>query len=562
MTADEEGGLTERAVLATVLVGAVIAITLLLGILSLVHTGSPTEKVARVPPEDRVLAIAQRWVDAWVDGDTKAMHGLASTPARTLDDDLAAFRETLHVTALRVSPRTPVVHGTDASVELDIAADISGVGTWVYTGHLALVLPADATTDDAWKVAWSRRDLHPSLTGTRQLKVVRSYAPRGALLAADGTPLSGPGARPTAGLVQQLVGRVGTAGKDGEGRVTGDPVGVSGLQAAFDGELGGRPSADVQLVDDATLVESLAHLDGTAPQPVRTSVDLHVQDVAESVLSTVTDHPAAIVAMRPSTGEILATASVPQRGFNRALLGRYPPGSTFKVITSTALLEHGTTPDTRTTCPHDVTINGRMFQNAEDEELGDISFTTAFAHSCNTAFIQLAEKLQPADLVTAAQQFGFNAPPTAEVTAQTSSYPQPGGLIDQVSSAIGQGRVLVTPMQMASVAATVASGTHRDTTFRHLDAPPPGTPLPAGIAPTLQALMQRVVAEGTAASAHLPSGTAGKTGTAEFGSGNPPQTHAWFIGFRGDLAFAVLVEDGGFGGKVAAPLATAFLRRL
>ncbi|MEA3056264.1 MAG: hypothetical protein QOD30_1696 [Actinomycetota bacterium] len=562
MTADEEGGLTERAVLATVLVGAAVAITLLLGILSLVHTGSPEARARRVPPEDRVLAVGQRWVDAWVDGVTKAMHRLASTPARTLDGDLAAFRESLHVAALRVSPRSPVVHGTDATVELDVAVDVTGVGTWVYTGQLALVLPADAATDDGWRVAWSRRDLHPSLTGTRQLKVVRAYAPRAALLAGDGTPLSGPGARPTAGLVQQLVGRVGTAADDAGGRVKGDPVGISGLQAAFDAELGGRPSADVQLVEGDTVVEPLAHLDGAAPQPVRTSVDLHVQDVAESVLSTVTDHPAAIVALRPSTGEVLATASVPQRGFNRALLGRYPPGSTFKVITSTALLEHGTTPDTRTMCPHDVRINGRVFQNAEDEELGDISFATAFAHSCNTAFIQLAEQLQPVDLVTAAQQFGFNAPPAAEVAAQTSSYPEPGGLIDQVSSAIGQGRVLATPLQMASVAATVASGVHRDTTFRHLDAAPAGAPLPAGVAPTLQALMQRVVSEGTAASAHLPSGTAGKTGTAEFGSGNPPQTHAWFIGFRGDLAFAVLVEDGGFGGKVAAPLARDFLRRL
>jgi hypothetical protein len=562
VTADEEGGLTERAVLATVLVGAAVAITLLLGVLSLVHGGSPEERAPRVPPEERVLAVAERWVDAWVTGDTKAMHRLASTPARSLDADLVAFRDSLHATAMRVSPRSPEVHGTEGSVELDVAIDLDGAGTWVYTGRLALVLPADAESNDAWRVVWSRHDLHPSMTGTRSLKVVRTYAPRAALLAADGTPLTGAGARPTPGLVQQLVGRVGTAEEDARGRVKGDPVGVSGLQAAFDAELGGRPAADVQLVDGATVVESLAHIDGADPQPVRTSIDLHVQDVAESVLSTVTDHPAAIVALRPSTGEILASASVPQRGFNRSLLGRYPPGSTFKVITSTALLEHGITPDTGTTCPHDVTINGRMFKNAEDEELGNISFATAFAHSCNTAFIQLAETLQPIDLVTAAQQFGFNAPPAAEVAAPASSYPEPAGVIDQVSSAIGQGRVLATPLQMASVAATVASGVHRATTFRHLDVPPPGTALPPGVAPTLQALMRRVVSEGTAAGAHLPSGTAGKTGTAEFGSGNPPQTHAWFIGFRNDVAFAVIVEDGGFGGAVAAPLANTFLRRL
>jgi cell division protein FtsI/penicillin-binding protein 2 len=176
--------------------------------------------------------------------------------------------------------------------------------------------------------------------------------------------------------------------------------------------------------------------------------------------------------------------------------------------------------------------------------------------------MQLAEKLQPSDLVSAAERYGFNRPLAAEVAAEQSSYPAPGGIVDQVSSAIGQGRVLATPLQMASVAATVASGVHRPTTFRAVAGPVGGDPLPPGVAATLQDLMGRVVSEGTARPAHLPPGTAGKTGTAEFGSGNPPQTHAWFIGFRGDLAFAVIVEDGGFGGAVAAPLARAFLQQL
>jgi cell division protein FtsI/penicillin-binding protein 2 len=82
------------------------------------------------------------------------------------------------------------------------------------------------------------------------------------------------------------------------------------------------------------------------------------------------------------------------------------------------------------------------------------------------------------------------------------------------------------------------------------------------VAKTLRTLMRQVVTEGTAAPAHLPAGTGGKTGTAEFGTGDPLPTHAWFIGFRGDLAFAVVVEDGGVGGEVAAPIAARFLRAL
>lgn len=562
MTAENRRGLTERAVLATVIVGAAAALSLLLGVLSLVRSSPPEAPVPRIPPAVRVSAAAQRWVDAWVGGDTKAMQRLTASPARGLDRDVTAFRDSLRLVALRASPRTPVVSGDRATVELDVAADLDGIGTWVYSGRLSLVLPADAASPEDWRVVWSRTALHPALTGTRKVRVVRTYAPRAPLLAADGTPLSGPGARPTPALLRQLVGRVGTADASGGGRVAGDPKGVSGLQAAFDAELGGRPAGDVQLVDGDAVVELLGHLDGAAPVAVRTSIDLRIQTVAESVLAGVTDRPAALVALRPSTGEIVAMTSVPPRGFNRALQGRYPPGSTFKVITSTALLLRGVTPETRTTCPREVRINGRVFQNAEDEELGDISFATAFAQSCNTAFIQLAEQLQPSELTRAAELYGFNVPPAAEVATMTSSYPEPGGVIDQVSSAIGQGRVLTTPLNMASVAATVASGVRRPTTFRRLDAAPAGTPLPPGIAPTLQALMQRVVIEGTARGARLPAGTAGKTGTAEFGSGTPPQTHAWFIGFRGDLAFAVLVEDGGFGGKVAAPLARAFLEQL
>jgi hypothetical protein len=565
VSADEKRALTERSVLVTVVIGSAVALTMLIGVLSLVH-GEPKPKPAvdvRRERTEQVSAVAERWAAAWAAGDVDAMRALVVTPADDLVEKVASFREGLHVSALRASPRTPVVDGDRARVELDVAADLEGLGTWTYATAIDLVHPADADAhEDAWRVTWARTALHPALTGTRRLTVARTPGPRAAVLAADGTPLSGPGAQPTPGLARQLVGRVGTADADGNGRAAGDPVGVSGLQAAFDAELGGRPSGDVQVLDGDTVVQTLDHIDGVASQAVRTSIDLHVQSVAESVLSTVTDHPAALVAVRPSTGEVVAVASVPQQGFNRALQGRYPPGSTFKVVTSTALLTNGITPDARTTCPHDVRVNGRVFQNAEDEELGDISFATAFAHSCNTAFIQLAEQLQPADLVTAAERYGFNSAPATEVPASVSSYPSPEGLVDQVSSAIGQGRVLATPVQMASLAATVASGSHRPTTFRHVEVPPAGTPLPDGVAATLQDLMRRVVAEGTARGVGLPAGTAGKTGTAEFGSGSPPQTHAWFIGFRGDLAFAVIVEDGGFGGKVAAPLARDFLRRL
>src|SRR4051812_25070672 len=259
------------------------------------------------------------------------MQELAVAPADDLAAKVRSFRDGLHITALRASPRTPEVHGAQATVALDVAADIEALGTWVYTGSLSVVLPTDAESSAEWRVVWSRAALHPALTGSRTLGTTRSFAPRAALLAADGTPLTGPGARPTAGLVRQLLGRVGTADAAGDGRLPGDPKGTTGLEAAFDRELGGGASGAVVVLDGGGRVQPLDHIDGTPPAAVRTSIDLHVQSVAEAVLATVVDHPAALVAIRPSTGEIVGMTSVPVQGFNRALQGRYPPGSTFKV---------------------------------------------------------------------------------------------------------------------------------------------------------------------------------------------------------------------------------------
>jgi cell division protein FtsI/penicillin-binding protein 2 len=132
-----------------------------------------------------------------------------------------------------------------------------------------------------------------------------------------------------------------------------------------------------------------------------------------------------------------------------------------------------------------------------------------------------------------------------------------------VSSAIGQGRVLVTPLEMAAVAATVAVGGYRPPRLIEVPAPPAIQPLPPGTTATLQALMRLVVTDGTGKKARLPgTPVAGKTGTAEFGHGVPLHTHAWFIAFRGDLAIAVIVEDGGLGGDTAAPIAAGFFSRV
>jgi cell division protein FtsI/penicillin-binding protein 2 len=378
---------------------------------------------------------------------------------------------------------------------------------------------------------------------------------------------------PTDGLAAHVVGRVGEVTAErlkqlGEPYAVGDTVGLSGLEGAQERRLAGTPTIDVRVVDaKAQQVASLLHRDGTAPQAVTTTIDVVVQRAAEQALSTVTQ-PAALVAVDTATGGVRAVVSRPlDQEFNRALAGRYPPGSTFKVVTSAALLQNGTTPDTPTTCAPTTNVGGRTFKNFEGEEAGSIPFREAFAISCNTSFVSLAAKLPPAALGDAATAFGFGTSYDVGLPAAGGQFPAPADLTEKAASAIGQGRVVASPLHMATVAAAVANGTWRPPALLTDPAPtgarPAPTPLPAGVAATLTNLMAGVVqsSTGTGTAANVPGPPVmGKTGTAEFGSSTPPTTHAWFIGFRGTLAFAVFVEGGGVGGRVAAPLAAAFLR--
>jgi cell division protein FtsI/penicillin-binding protein 2 len=370
-----------------------------------------------------------------------------------------------------------------------------------------------------------------------------------------------------------LLGSVGPVTADDLKRLgvpyqTGDVAGHgNGLEAAFERRLAGTPSGEVRLAGkDGQAVKVLYRFAGKDGQAVKTTIDPRAQEAAEAALEPVAK-PAALVAIQPSTGELVAVVNTPFDGYDRALLGRYPPGSTFKVVTAAALLAGGLRPGDPVDCPKEAKVGGRTFGNFEDEVLGRIPFSSAFANSCNTAFVQQAAKRLTGDeLLAAAGRFGFGADPSPGVPAVTSRVPAPSDRAELAAEAFGQGRVTASPLQMATVAATVAEGRwHQPRLVPGEGGDSPGEapePLDGGVAATLRALMRQVVTEGTAAPAGLPAKVGGKTGTAEFGTGDPLPTHAWFIGFRGDLAFSVVVEGGGVGGKVAAPVAARFLRGL
>jgi cell division protein FtsI/penicillin-binding protein 2 len=207
-------------------------------------------------------------------------------------------------------------------------------------------------------------------------------------------------------------------------------------------------------------------------------------------------------------------------------------------------------------------VGGRRFTNFEQERLGAVPFSVDFAHSCNAAFALLSRKLGNDDIYQAAKRFGFGSKWTLPLPAYDGQAPKSRSAVGRAAAMIGQDNVLASPLGMALVAGAVADGTSRPPLLV-TDPPQPAigpTRLPAAIVADLRELMRGVVTSGTGRAANLAgSPVYGKTGTAEFGGATPPSTHAWFIGFRGNLAFAVLVEGGGVGGQVAAPIAARFL---
>jgi cell division protein FtsI/penicillin-binding protein 2 len=343
-----------------------------------------------------------------------------------------------------------------------------------------------------------------------------------------------------------------------------DYLGASGLQLAFQDQLAGRPSGEVRLLNRATrdVVEVLHSFEGAEGTPLRTTLDRDLQVKAERALAGATK-PAALVAVRPSTGEVLAAANAPADStFDRALVGKYPPGSTFKVVSASALFRAGLRPGDVVACPPSVTVDGKRFENYDDlGSLGRVPFSRDFALSCNTAFINATQKLGAAAISETAALFGVGAKWDLGVASFSGSVPPAESDVEKAASAIGQGKVLMSPLAMAVVAAAIQSGKPRSPTLVAERGAAELEPLPDNVAGTVRTLMQDTVNGGTARVLDLPGKQVGaKTGTAEYGTDSPPRTHAWMVGFRGDLAFAVVVEDGVSGSKTAGPIAKKFLQ--
>jgi penicillin-binding protein A len=544
--------------------------------------------------------LAARFVAAWTHRDYAAMYGYLDETSRrrTPVDELAsAYRKALTTataTQLKVVGRPRDVPGGLVGVPVRVRTRLFG------TLSLEFELKILETGGEGARVEWSRSAAFPGLRPGEQLSRRTELPRRATLLARDGSVLA-EGAATSAGertsplgdaasAVTGDVGPVAAAQRqalEGEGAPGDAIVGVSGVEQALDERLRGRAGGD--LLAGRRLLAAVAPIAASA---VRSTISPAVQRAAVGALG---GQLGGIVAMQPSTGQILAVAGL-------GLDSLQPPGSTFKMITLSGVLQAGlATPHSTYRYGTYATLDGVKLSNANGEECGG-TLELAFAVSCNSVFAPLGVKLGAARLVAMAEGYGFNHEPAIPGAAESTlpAAPRIQGELDLGSTAIGQGQVLASALQMVTVAATIGDGGHRpQPTFAFESPSGPGPVVTsAAVAHTVRKLMIAVVREGTGTAAAIPGVTvAGKTGTAELktastcshtseeagakegGAGEHSEssssercqgaaseasnTDAWFAAFAPALhpriAVAVLLVKDGAGGDTAAPVARQVL---
>jgi penicillin-binding protein A len=479
-------------------------------------------------------AAATAFVRAWTHGDEASMYRQLTPTARAAVSQrafLASYRSADRAAGSRAVRAGRIGLERDGTIAVPMAVQTEDLGTLRGTVRL----PVQGSGDDAG-VAWT-----PALRlpGLRAGEAVRrrsgSPPPAGEILAADGTLLN------ATGLGASVAGQAGEK--------------PTGLQRIYADRLNGHPSAS--LVFGRRVIARVGSVGGRS---VHTTLRPALMQTANSALGA---NVGGVAVIRPHDGAVLALAGL-------AVSAPQPPGSTFKIVTLSAALQDGTaSPSSSYPMRTAATLSGVKLSNASGESCGG-SLGQAFADSCNSVFAPLGAKLGAKKLVAAAEAFGFNEALPDIPALATSTISQPDDLRDDLavgSAAIGQDRDLATPLQMASIGATIALGGRRARPrLTALEKVSRKRVVSTRVAHEVRTMMIGVVRSGTGTAGALPGvEVAGKTGTAELkaNSKDPKDTDAWFVAFapatHPTVALAVMLVGAGFGGDTAAPVARKVL---
>jgi peptidoglycan glycosyltransferase len=525
---------------------------------------------ARHEPAERRLA--DRFAQAWERGDYAEMYGMLTDRARgetSLRRFARAYRRAATTATLRrLAPGRPR-EAVDDAVEMPMTASTRLWGE--IEGTVSLPLGEGLGGEPA--IEWAPHLVFPGLRPGEELSRQTRLAERAAIRARDGTRMAYGEARLSDldPLASEIAGRVGPAPPEradelaARGLPADAPVGLTGLEREFDAELAGTPGGE--LLAGTRVLASVAPVPG---ESVRTTIDPDVQRAAVQALA---GRYGGIAAVRPRTGEVLALAGL-------AFSAPQPPGSVFKIVTLTGALEARTVRRNESfPVQTAATLEGVELENANGESCGG-SLINSFAHSCNSVFAPMGAELGAERLVETAEKFGFNEDPRLAGAAR-STIPAAAEIGDDLavgSTAIGQGKVLTTPLQMALIAAAIGEdGRRMQPTLRRGEETRPTQVTRPGIARFVGRGMRAVVTGGTGVGAQVRGvPVAGKTGTAELRStvsedpepvdpGQPPpeedvtDTDAWFTAYAPAddprIAVCVLLIAQGAGGEVAAPAA-------
>jgi len=531
--------------LAAVVAIAVVVVTVVL------PRGGNANTTGFVPtgttPAQDAEQITTAFLQAWRAGDLSQAARYTDHPAAA-QAALVTYGKYLHLrkltgtaqsaTAAAAStaarPRESVVYSVTAGVTAAYGATVLH-GAWNY--HAKLVAYQQLNSN-AWYIAWAPDDLAPNLTATTHLTTVSVGPQVNSVTDASGNLLS---TYSDAGLT-----RIGTL----LGQSAPPGHGSPGLYVQIQSAKGKTvPNSQAVVIEPNNVQQLTTTITPQAENAARAAVQMHKNS--------------SMVVIQPSTGQILAIAN--NAGFNDfALTAEVAPGSTMKVITSTALLNAGVvTANTPVACPEAFTIQGITYHNDQHEsEPPSTPFSTDFAQSCNNAFSTQWQHLSGALAGTAKKYYGLDQKWDIGITGLSASYfnaPASASGSELAQEAFGEGQLVASPIAMASVAATVDNGVFKQPILvagvKQLTA----TPLPASTDIQLKELMRDVVTSGTAAGIGFGPTVYAKTGTADIQGQEQP--NSWLIAFdpTRDVAVACLVVNAGYGAQFAGPEVKAFL---
>ncbi|MGW4728019.1 penicillin-binding transpeptidase domain-containing protein [Streptomyces shenzhenensis] len=499
--------------------------------------GGPAPVRTGPPTAAEVRETTRKFFAAWEKGSgvTAASYTDNAADAEPL---LTAYAQDAHITGVRITPGA----ATGATVPFTVKATVSYDGKsepLAYKSELTIV--RGQTTHRAL-VDWQPSLVHPELrpgdtlvTGESASPPVEAVDRNGKVLTKDAYPSLGP-------VLDELRDKYGA-------KAGGSP----GVELAIRHEAEG--AADTSLL---TLAEGRAGR-------LRTTLSASAQAAAETAVRKYPE--SSVVAVRPSTGEVLAVANHREDGFNAAFLGKLAPGSTMKIISAATLIDNGiTTANGPAPCPPDAMWEGQTFRNLTGLAPNqNATLSESFARSCNTAFIKYTDDLRTDSLTREAEdRFGLGRDDwQTGVPSFDGSVPATGGP-DMAAALIGQGQVQMSPLNLASVTATAMTGTFRQPVVvpLALDGREPARAqgLPAGTVQQLRTMMNRTATSGTAAGvmAGLGGSIGAKTGSAEVDG--QTRSNSWFTGYRNDIAAAAMAQDAGHGTDAAGPIVAAVLR--